>query len=171
MSEHRRWDRAFVAGLLLGGAVMLYGIVGLLDATTMTRARQIAMWVVGGDLLHDALLAPIAAAVGLLGSRMLPNRVWPVVRAGLVASACAVAVAYPMLRGFTRDAVPDNASAAPLDYVSAVATVLAVVWTIVGGYLFGAWLVARRRSRAMSDSAPSPPSPPRVSSPVPRSSR
>lgn len=166
--QPRRWDLPFVLGLVVGGAVMIYGIAGLLDATTTTRARQITTWVVGADLLHDAVLAPIAALVGLAGARLLRPRVWPVVRAGLVASACALFVAYPMLRGFTRDQVPDNASAAPLDYGTAVLTVLVVIWALVAGALLGGAVLRRRRKPFNPRGGPASSSPTSANPPEPR---
>lgn len=145
MSDRHGWDRPFVAGLAVGSAVMAFGVVGLLADTTSTRAREIVTWVAGAHLIHDAFVAPVAGLVGLVVARVVPRGWWRAVRAGLIATACTLAVAYPLLRGFTRDAVPDNASAAPLDYGSAVLTVLAVVWALVAGYLVGIrWLAARR---------------------------
>jgi hypothetical protein len=60
------------------------------------------------------------------------------VRAGLFASAVLLLVAWPALRGYGRDHVPDNPSVAPLHYGTAVATVLAVVWVAVAVWILAA---------------------------------
>jgi hypothetical protein len=120
----------FWAGVALGWATVGYGM----SLTFSTRdgvatAAEVAAWIAGGHLLHDAVVAPAAAIVGLaLAAVLAPAQRGPV-RAGLVTSACVIAVAYPALRGF--GAKPRNPSVLPLDYGTAVLTVLGVVWVVV----------------------------------------
>jgi hypothetical protein len=88
----------------------------------------VAGWVVAADLLHDLVLAPLVCVLGLAIARFVaPPLRWPI-RAGAIATAIVLLVAYPALRGFGRRTAPGNASVQPLDYTTAVLTVLAVVW-------------------------------------------
>ncbi len=63
------------------------------------------------------------------------------VRAGLIASAVVVAVAFPAWGGFGRKA--NNPSVLPLDYTTATLTVIGVVWVLVA-----VWLATRIVRRA-----------------------
>jgi hypothetical protein len=129
MTERR--GAAHWVGLAVGGAVIAYGAYGLVVHTSMSALHQVVNWVVGADLIHDLVVAPIVCIIGLAALRLTPQVWrWPL-RAGLVTSALVVAVAYPALRGFGRHRAPNNRSILPLDYPTAVATVLGVVWTLV----------------------------------------
>ena len=50
------------------------------------------------------------------------------VRAGLFAFAVAILVGWAALRGYGRDQVPDNATVDPLNYGTALLTVVAIIW-------------------------------------------
>ena len=69
------------------------------------------------------------------------------VRAGLFASAVVILVGWAALRGYGRDHVPDNPTVDPLDYGSAVLTVLAVIWGAVAVWAAMAWFRSRARAR------------------------
>jgi hypothetical protein len=133
----------FWIAVAVGVGIMAFGIGGLLRAAPATRPGQVALSLVGLDLLHDAVVAPIVCLVGLLLARWLPRWARAPVRAGLFASAATLVVGWAALRGYGRDAVPDNPTVDPLDYRTAVLTVFAVVWTLAA-----AWAVSSRiRSR------------------------
>lgn len=149
-----RTDRATGVGLVLGYAVMTFAVVGLLRATSFQSARDVATWVIGGDLLHDLVVAPAVCLTGFALARLVssPWR-WPV-RAGAIGTALVLVVAYPALRGFGRGNAPGNRSVLPLDYVPATLTVLAVVWGLA--IVWGSTnLIARRRGRSRQSKAPS----------------
>jgi hypothetical protein len=94
-------------------------------------AAQVGVWVVGADLLHDLVLAPVVGLVGFALARAAPREWrWPI-RAGAIGSALMLLIAYPALRGFGRRTAPGNGSVLPLDYTSAVLTVLAALWGVV----------------------------------------
>jgi hypothetical protein len=124
--------------MVLGGGLMVFGAFGLLDAAPATRPAQVGLGLVTLDVVHDALIAPAACLIGWILVRALPSRVGRPVRAGLFASAVLLLVAWPALRGYGRDHVPDNATVAPLHYGTAVATVLAVVWVAVAVWILAA---------------------------------
>lgn len=121
---------AFWIGLTLGGAVIVFAAVNLIAKIGLGGATDVAAWVIGADLAHDVVIAPLVIAVGLTIARWVPALWrWPI-RAGAIASAISIAIAYPALRGFGRDTAPGNETVQPLDYPTALATVLAVIWGI-----------------------------------------
>src|SRR5690349_14802580 len=94
--------RAFWIGLVVGLAVMTYGIRGLLVDAAATRPTKAAEWLVAADLLHDLVLIPIVLAVGWLTRRLVPEALrWPI-RAALIGTALAVAIGWIPLRGYGR---------------------------------------------------------------------
>jgi hypothetical protein len=144
MSEQRSpTGAAFWVAAAVGWAVIAFGIAGVFDRLGPRGALDVGIWVVGGNIVHDVLVAPIALAVAT-GIALVVPRPWraPLI-AGLAANAVVVAVAYPALRGFGRK--PNNPSVLPLDYDTAVLTVLAVVWSAVAVW-YGVLLIERRRS-------------------------
>ena len=124
-------------GLAIGVPIMAFAVRGVFADSAATEPPEMARWLVGGLLVHDLVLAPLVAGVGVVLGRVLGDP-WRVpVRSGMFASAIVVAVAWAPLWGTARDTVPDNPSVQPLDYSTAVVSVLAVIWATVG-----IWLVA-----------------------------
>jgi hypothetical protein len=128
----------FWIALAIGGAVMAFGIRGVLMDSAATRPSELARWVIGADLVHDFLIAPFAIAVGWVIVRLAPPR-WRVpVQAGLVASGVALLVGWAAWRGYGHDTVPDNRTVQPLDYTTAILTVWGFIWIVVA-----IWIAAR----------------------------
>jgi len=140
--------RAFWVGLVLGTSITAFGVAGLITTTSVANAFDVGTWVVGADLLHDLLLAPVVVLVSLLLTRAIPLPWRAPIRSALVASAIFVFIAYPALNGFGRDTAPGNSSVQPLDYGTALATTLAVVWALAGVWLLA---IALRRSRVTTE--------------------
>ncbi|HEX6311569.1 MAG TPA: TIGR04282 family arsenosugar biosynthesis glycosyltransferase [Acidimicrobiia bacterium] len=138
----------FWAGLAAGIPVMAFGVGWVLGHPGRGKPVELAKWVVGADLLHDAVLAPVACLVGVLVVARLPGTVRAPVRAGLFTSAIVFAVGYPALRGFGRN--PTNPTELPLDYATAVATALGVVWVLVGLWWAVAVWTTRRSTRSVA---------------------
>ncbi|MDZ4826087.1 MAG: hypothetical protein SGJ13_06425 [Actinomycetota bacterium] len=134
----------FRIALVIGGAVMAYGIWGVLDDARATHPGSLFVYVVGADLVHDLVIAPVVCIVGWLLTRVVPEPWRSPARAAVLISAIAVVVGWPSLRGYGRARVPDNASVQPLDYSTALGTVLAVVW--LGTAVWATVRVTRRRS-------------------------
>ena len=65
------------------------------------------------------------------------------VRAGLFASIVVILVGWAALRGYGRDQVPDNPTVDPLNYGTAVLTVLLTVWAAVA--LWAGFAIRRSR--------------------------
>jgi len=116
----------FWIGLTIGGAVMAYGVRGALDGLGTGNPTKLAVWVVGLDLAHDLVLAPIVVIVGLLLGRLLPVRLRGPVRTAAAMSGLVVLFSWPLIRAFGRR--PGNSSTLPLNYAHSVAIVLAAIW-------------------------------------------
>ncbi len=140
-----RGDRIGLAcGLVVGVPLMFVGIIGLLQHTDATPPSSYLRFVVGGNVLHDLVVAPIAALIGVLLIRRAPAITRAPLRAALFGTAVVVALAWPALRGYGRDRAPDNTTVQPLNYASAVATVIVVVCGVCALWLAVTFLRARR---------------------------
>lgn len=113
-----------LAGLWLGW----YGITLLLD---FPRADlfSVALWFAGGILLHDAVFAPISAAVGATARRVLPGTWWGPTACGAVCTVALLLVAAPVLdRG---NAMADNPTVLDRNYPLGLAVALILIWALV----------------------------------------
>ena len=131
---------AFWVALVIGGAIMAFGIRGAV-MNLKDSAADVARWVIGADLVHDFILAPVAVGIGWSVNRLAPRRWRPPIQAGLFATGVTLLIGWPGWRGYGRHLVPDNPSVQPLDYTTAILTVLAVIWSVVA-----IWLALRLRS-------------------------
>ena len=137
---------AFWIGLGFGGALVVFGIAGLLSTTDLGNGFRVGTWVVGADLVHDLVLAPIAVAASVLLTRLVPLPWRAPIRAALATSAVLLIIAVPPLLGTAHDSTPNNPTVQPLDYPSAVATAIGVVWAAAG-----LWVVAIALRRRHAD--------------------
>jgi hypothetical protein len=132
--------RGLTAGLVVGLPVMAFGVRGALAEAARVHPAELARWVVGAAALNDLVLLPVALLVGRAGRRLVPARLWPAVRNGLVASGVLALVSWPFVRGYGRSA--GNPSLFPRDYASGLAAALVAAWLAVA-----AWLLIDRRRR------------------------
>lgn len=142
----------FWVGAVAGIGIMAFGVRGLLQHSGATQPLEFSKWFIGADILHDLVLAPAVALVGVVVARLIP-RPWRFpVQAGLFATAIVLAVGWAPLRGYGRATAVGNGTVQPLDYSTAVATVVGVVWMLAI-----AWLVViaftRARGGAPADDA------------------
>ena len=136
----------FWFAVVLGAGFMVVGVLDYLDATPdFERRANFAAFVIGADVAHDFLLAPIACFVGWIVWRACPRVVWAPVRFGLIASASLLVIALPGLRE-TAD-VSQNPTIQPLNYATGFATVLAVVWIIAALWALIVVVAARARGQ------------------------
>jgi hypothetical protein len=122
--------------VLLGTAAAAYG--GWLVWPDRTAAWA---WLLGGPVLHDAIVAPLVALAGLLLVRVLPRRAtrgW--VAAGLAVTATLLLIAVPLLWRPHRAA--PNPGLQDRDYLAGLAVWLGALWA---GVLLGALVTAARR--------------------------
>lgn len=89
----------------VGAAATAYGAV-LLLGTGVANTVAAGVWLAGGVILHDALLAPATLAVGLLLARVVPSSWRGTVTAVLVVVGTITVLAIPVLGRF--GARPDN---------------------------------------------------------------
>ena len=145
----------FWVGAAIGIGIMAFGVRGLLENSRATQPMEFSKWFVGADLLHDLVIAPVAILVGAIVARLVP-RPWRLpVQAGLFATAIVLAVGWAPLRGYGRAVAVGNDTVLPLDYSTAVATVVGVVWLVVGVW-FGAIALRRWRGDATADDGNDP---------------
>ena len=134
----------FWSGLVVGGAITLYGLHGLIGALGGITSRQFLQWFVGADVAHDLIVAPTACVAAAIIARLVPAPARAPFRAGVFATAVVVAIAWAPLHGYGHASAPGNSSVEPLDYATAVPTVLVAVWALAGGWFTISML--RRRS-------------------------
>lgn len=129
----------------VGSALMAYALVGAWRDLGDDRPLWV-VWLVGGDLAHDLLVAPALGLVGVVVSRLLPaGRVRTHVQVGLIASGSVLLVAWVPLMGLGGN--PGNPTIRPLDYGMATATAFGLVWLVVVASAATGALLRARASR------------------------
>ena len=118
-----RW---FWVGLVIGGAIIAYGIRGAYSEPSVLAPPLLLNYVIRSLLAHDVVVAPVVTIGGLVLARFLPSWLRGPVRGGIAISAIVVLFSYPLLKGFGRR--PGNSSTLPLDYGRNVVIVLAIIW-------------------------------------------
>lgn len=113
---------------IVGAAVVGYG--GWLLVTREDDLVDVAVWLVAGVVLHDAVLALVTLALGALAVRLVPSAARAPVAVGFVVLGTATLFAVPVLGRF--GARPDNPTLLDRNYwagwlVLAGLTALAVV--------------------------------------------
>lgn len=122
----------FWVGAAIGIAIMAFGIRGVFGQSQGTRPFDLATWVIGADLLHDLVIAPLVIIIGVVVLAVIGARWRPAIRGGLFASAIVLAVGWAPLRGYGRATAPDNPTIQPLNYATAVTSVVVAIWIMVG---------------------------------------
>ncbi len=119
---------AFWVGLVSGGGLMAYGVVGMLGASAATQPKNLAAFLLGAGIVHDAVIAPVVVIVGWLVTRLLPPLARVPVWFALAATGLLVAFTWPLVRGWGRRSA--NPSLLPYDYGRNVLIGLAVIWAV-----------------------------------------
>jgi hypothetical protein len=134
----------FWTGVAVGLALMAWGVRLFWQSTTDSGARLgFAAHLVGIDLLHDLVVAPVLCLAGVVVARLARGPWRAPVQAGLIVSASLLVVAALPLWG-TADGAR-NPTIQPLDYRTATLTTLAATWVAVAGW--GSWRSRRRGAR------------------------
>ena len=135
---------AFWVGLAVGATVMAFGLRGLVTELGSGNPFKLAEWVVGLDLVHDLVLAPLVVLAGLALAAVLP----PVARGpvGAAAGLTGVVVLFsvPLITAWGRRA--GNSSTLPLNYAHNVLIVVALVWIVALGLIAKRAVTARSRA-------------------------
>jgi hypothetical protein len=130
--------------VLLGTALSAYGLWLLWPNRATTAA-----WLLGGPILHDAVVAPLVGLAGLLLVRILPDRAvrqW--VAAGLAVSGTLLLIAVPLV--WRPDRAPHYPGLNDRDYAPGLAIWLGATWAAV---VLGAAVTAARNRRARQSAA------------------
>lgn len=120
----------------LGVAVAAWGAWLLLDTQDAAELRGIALWLGGGVLVHDVLLAPATLVLSALGARVLPVTWRGVAATSMVIIGTVSVMAIPVLGGFGADYDAANTTILDRDFLAgwALIGVLTVVAS-VGAFL------------------------------------
>ncbi|MFC8596759.1 hypothetical protein [Isoptericola sp. NPDC057191] len=131
----RTWRRVLVAA---GAALLGFGLWTAWSTVPQGQWLSALTWLAGGVVVHDAVLAPMAVAVGALVLPRVPA-VWRgPLRGGLLAAGALAVLSVALLAGA---ADRRNWSVVPHEPWPAVATVVLVVGA---GVVAGAFLSAGR---------------------------
>jgi uncharacterized membrane protein YoaK (UPF0700 family) len=132
----------------LAGVAAMGWSLWLLSDDGLERWRSQAVWIVGGVLAHDAVIAPIVVVLGVTAARLLRPRARRAIAIGFVAWATvSVAVANVLLPIGGR---PDNPSLMNRPYVLAwliFTGVVAAATVIAAGWSRGTGRTAQQRQR------------------------
>ena len=134
---------AFWSAVVAGWAIIAVGVIALVGRLGTRGTLDVGLWVVAGNIVHDLAIVPLAGAIAIAVSLVVRPPWRTPLLAGLATSAVVVLFAVPLLGRY--GAKPKNPTLLPLDYPSAVVTVLVVVWT--GVAVWCAALAWRRISR------------------------
>lgn len=128
----------------LGLAVLGWGAWLLLSTQHLAQLRSAGLWVAGGVLVHDAVLAPATLLLTAAAARVLP-RGWRGTAAGvLVVVGTVTVLAVPVLGGWGRGYDAANRTYLDRDYhLGWLLLVVVVVAAALAGRLLGR--VRRRR--------------------------
>lgn len=83
--------------VVAGAAMLLYGIDGLLTTQQIRHPDDVARWLLGGVVVHDAVVAPVVFVLAWLATRWTPPRVRWVLGAALLTVGALVLVAAPII--------------------------------------------------------------------------
>lgn len=128
----------------VGVAVAAYGALLLLGQDGPDLLDSL-LWLAGGVVVHDAVVAPLTVLATLALRRLLPARTWTAVTVGLVVLLTVTATAVPVLGRF--GAREDNPTLLDRDYTGGW---LVLALLVVAGTLVGSLLRARRAGGGVS---------------------
>lgn len=123
---------ARIALALPGLAALAWGLVLAVQFVlhSFRDGRSAVGFLIGGPVLHDGLVAPVVALVGLLISRWVSPHWRAPVRIGAAASAVLTLIAVPAL--WRTYAGQHNPGLDDRNYAAGLSIALVVVWVAVG---------------------------------------
>ena len=133
---------------------MAVGVVSALGNSDDANPAALVRLVVGFDLLHDLVFAPLLLLGAWLITRFVPAPAQGPCRAAGALTVLIVLFSRPLVAGYGRR--PRNSSTLPFDYGRTVLLLLAAVWAVAA--LVIAMRVRRRRAGATTsaDDVPAP---------------
>lgn len=134
--------RVLLVALGVGAGLWGAMLLGDLGATNFLASLS---WLVGGVIVHDALIGPLVIAVAVAGTRLLRGQ-WPApVIVGLIVVGSVTLASVPMIGRF--GALADNPTLLPRNYGLGWLVFVGLVSLLVAIAL----LVGRRRSETLRD--------------------
>ncbi|WP_406271507.1 hypothetical protein OH799_30860 [Nocardia sp. NBC_00881] len=133
--------------LLLAGLWLAWYGISLLLTMNITDLESVALWSLGGIVLHDVVFAPACAAAGLTARKLLSATSWAPLACGAACTVTLLLIAVPVIG--REYAVTGNPSVLNRPYVWGLVGALAVVWGVVGLILIqrsGPLRIHRRRT-------------------------
>ncbi len=123
----------------LGTVGVLVGTWGAVELLALGRENlgAASVWLLGGVVVHDAVLAPFVLAVVAVGARVLPRWARGAAAAALVVLGSVTVMAVPVLGRF--GARPDNATLLDRDYGRG--------WLVIAGLVLVCAVVGAGRRR------------------------
>lgn len=122
--------------LALGIGVGVWGLWLMRDFTS-TQLVSLAVFLVGGLILHDAILAPLTVGIGVLGARFLPRHFRAAAGVGFLLWGTLTLAFFNVLSG--QGGKPDNMSILNRPY--------ALSWLVMTAVLVAAVVIASVRRR------------------------
>ena len=106
-----------------------------------THPGELARWIGGSAVVHDAIVLPVVLAAAWAGHRWLPTWAWRPLRWALMTTAIVLVVSWPFVARWGYN--PANPTALNRNYGRGVAVALAMVWAVTA-----VWALLERRARA-----------------------
>ncbi|GAA1722158.1 hypothetical protein GCM10009809_17320 [Isoptericola hypogeus] len=131
----RRWRRVLVVA---GGALLAFGAWTAWSTVPQGQWTSALLWLAGGVVVHDAVLAPLAVVTGALVLPRVPPTWRAPLRGGLLAAGALALLSVAVLAGA---AGRRHWSVLPHDPLPAIATAVLVIGV---GVVVGAFLSAGR---------------------------
>ncbi len=113
-----------------GVIFLAIGAYALLSQVALDTLPNMIVWLAGGLILHDVVIAAVVAAVGFVLGRWLPDGVRQIVAGGLIVAGIIALVALPVVIGGGR--TPSNPTLLPLDYSRNLLIVVVIIGAITG---------------------------------------
>ncbi|SDS10374.1 hypothetical protein SAMN04489860_0802 [Paraoerskovia marina] len=126
-----------------GAAMIAWGLWTAWVRVPPDQWVSVLLWLAGGIVVHDAVLAPVAILLGLVVLPRVPETWRPALRGGLLALGVLALLGVGVFMGAEGRR---NPSVVPQDPLAAVLVALAVV---VVGVVIGGLVTTRRRARAV----------------------
>lgn len=120
---------------MVGIVAGVYGVVLLMERPEDLLA--VGTWLIGGVVLHDALLAPVVVGLCVVGARLLPSTLRAPAAVSLTIFGSLTLISIPVLGRFGAKA--DNPSLLDRNYV--------LGWLLLGALTFAGALLAGELTR------------------------
>jgi hypothetical protein len=128
---------------LAGLAGLGWGLAGFVSHPRQTVPSNALTWLVGGVLLHDAVLVPVVAVLGLVLTRLVRAPYRAVAQGALIVSGALALATLPQWRGY--GGAPGNPTVDPLPYGRNLLLVLAAVWAVAAIIMASRYRTSRWR--------------------------